>query len=76
MALSRLISASITKKGTLEVADTSRTKLTLLDQVTPSHKVKKKIIVSASTLYAGKGDLLSLFLNITAILLDPIPGNT
>jgi len=37
------------------VADNSRTKLTVLDQITSSDKVRKKIIDSASTLYARKG---------------------
>jgi len=37
------------------VANTSRTKLTVLDQITSSDKVRKKIIDSASVLYAKKG---------------------
>ena len=37
------------------MADHSRRKMTVLDQITSSDKVRKKIIDSASTLYAKKG---------------------
>ncbi len=37
------------------MADTSKTKLTVLDQITSSDKVRRKIIDCASALYAKKG---------------------